>query len=124
LLEEEGLAGCKALVPYGARPRLIHWSSPATALAPNDYPIDSIKRQAVERSKKRLARQEPHGRVDSTQVPDSAVVVGRFNADTEPNVRRDANTLRDPLQAICSLGEYLKLVLRCSSHHVKNSSNE
>src|SRR5947209_6171214 len=88
LFKEERDPCSDALVADINHPFQFHWPSTWTALTANDDPMNVVKAQPANRSKKGLYRKEPHSGPCSLQVHDTRCGLIIFDRNAKPNMRR------------------------------------
>jgi len=95
-----------------------------SALAPTDNPIDTLKVEFVDWSKKRLRANEPNRGWDLPQGVGSRGNIHVFDGRPNPYVVGPGQTVGQSQGALRSLAEYLELMPMCAIHHVEDALNQ
>ena len=114
----------KTVVTNLSHPARLHWSGARPGFAADNNPVDSPQLYPRQGTEQRFERQELYLGFRFLEWRQSTKPFIRFDACTQPDVRRPIQPSTYSGDATRPLGEYLKRVLACPVHNLKNGFNE
>src|SRR5262245_43018495 len=120
LLQEEGDTSGLTLVTKIPKPVHSRGSCSRLAFTSGDQPLNTLEVEMLKRAEQRLCGNKPYLRGHSAQIVDAPDVVGRFNRNAHPDIRRPSQTWCKTREALRTFRQHLERVLWALYHDVED----